>query len=191
MESTSIHNQITQEIERLSHGNLGGLKLPPELEDRVEQSIGPRRAMHLWYQGLVAIVLFDLFAIVDYFIGDGASWQTVFLRAGIVTPLALFVNAGMRWNPGKVYREASVAFVICVAALTHLYIESGKGVASSAYAQAGIILAVLFANVVLRLRFSYAALTSAVLLAGDLVYLHLNQALSPTDKTMGLILTVC
>ena len=188
MESTSIHNQVMKEIERLSGNKLKWLKLPPALEERFEQNIAQQRAMHLWYQGLIAIVLFDLFAVADYFIGDGVSESTIFWRIGIVTPLALLVNASMRWKPGKMYREASIGLVICVAGISQLIVESGKGVASSAYAQAGMILAILFANVVMRVRFSYALCVSAILFAGDLIFLHLDHFLSPADKAMGLLL---
>ncbi|MEO6911922.1 MAG: GGDEF domain-containing protein [Edaphobacter sp.] len=188
MDSNSIHNQVTKEIERLSGTDLRWPKLPPLLEERFEQNIGQQRAVHLWHQGLVATVLFSLFAVVDYMIGDGSSWKTVALRAGLVIPLALFVSASMRWNPGKLYREASVGLVICIAAFAHLYVESNTGIASSAYAQAGIIIAILFANVIMRLRLPYALGTSAMLLGGDLVFLHLDHFLAPMEKSIGLLL---
>ena len=190
-ESTSIHNEVLSEIERLSARRIQWPKLSETLEDRFEQNMAQRRAMHLWREGLVAIILFDLFAIADYCIGDGVSWQTVFLRGCVVTPLALLVNASMRWKPGKIYREASVALVICVAGLIHLYVESNRGLVSSAYAQSGVIIALLFANLVMRLRFSFALATSFILLAGDLVFLHLDPFLNPMEKALGLLLTGC
>lgn len=191
MESTSIHNQVIKEIERLSGTSLKWPKLPPPLEERFEQNIGKQRATHLWHQGLIAIVLFDLFSIADYLIGDGVSWETIALRAGVVTPLALLVAASMRWNPGKAYRETSVGLVICVATLIHLYVERDLGVASSAYAQTGVVIAILFANVITRLRLTYALGTSAVLLGSDLVFLHLDHFLNPMEKSMGVLLVGC
>jgi diguanylate cyclase (GGDEF)-like protein len=188
MESTSIHKLVTRQIERLSETQWKWPKLPPILEERFESTIAPQRAKHLWYQGLIAILLFDLFAIGDYCIGDGTSQEAIFWRAGVVTPLALFVNISMRWKPGKLYREASVGLVICIAGLSHLSVEGGKSVASSAYAQAGLIVLVLFANLVMRLRFPYALATSAVLIGGDLVYLHLDHFLSGQEKSLGIML---
>lgn len=190
MESTSIHNQVIAQIERLSARTFQWPKLPHPLEERFEQNIGQRRAMHLWFQGLIAIVLFDIFTIADYCIGDDVSWNTVLLRAGLVTPLALLVNASMHWKPRKFYREASVGAVVCLAGLTHLYVESGKSVAASAYAQAGIIIVILFANVVMRLPFFYALSTTAVLLIGELAFLRLDHLLSPTEKSLGLLLVL-
>lgn len=190
MESIPIHKEVIGEIERFSSRKFQWLALPKPLEERFEEDTAEKRAMHLWREGLIAIIVFDLFAFADYWIGDDASWNTILWRIGIVTPLALLVNASMRWKPRKVYREASVAAVICLAGLTHLHVESGRAVASSAYAQAGIIIAILFANVVMRLRFSYAVAVSSVLMAGELVFLRHDHFLSPGEKTMGMMLVV-
>lgn len=189
MESNSIHNQVTREIERLSGVKLEWPKLPPVLEERFEQNIAGQRSTHLWYQGLIAIILFDLFAVIDYFIGDGASWRAIILRAAIITPLALLVNATMRWNPGKIYRETSVTVVVVLVGLSELYIGAGRSPAASAYAQAGLIIAILFANLVMRLPFGYAVTCSTILLAGDLVFLRSDHFLSSSDQLLGLSLT--
>lgn len=189
MESSSIHNQVAKEIEQLSSVTLRWPKLPPWLEERFEQNIGKQRADHLWQQGLIAIILFDIFALIDYYIGDGVSWKAVILRAGIITPLALLVNASMRWNPGKLYREVSVTTVILLAGLAHLYVEADKGTGSSAYAQGGLIIVILFANVVMRLPFPFAFATSVILFTGDLIFLHLDRFLSSTEKILGFMLT--
>jgi diguanylate cyclase (GGDEF)-like protein len=189
MESNSIHNQVTREIERLSGVKLEWPKLPPILEERFEQNIAQQRATLLWYQGLIAIVLFVLFAVIDYFIGDGASWRAIILRAAVITPLALLVNATMRWNPGKTYRETSVAAVIIIVGLSELYIGSGRNPAASAYAQTGLIIAILFANLVMRLPFSFALTSSAILFSADLAFLHFDRFLNRSDQMLGLTLT--
>jgi diguanylate cyclase (GGDEF)-like protein len=189
MESSSVHNQVTQEIERLSGVKLKWPKLPPLLEERFEHHIAGQRASLLWYQGLIAIVLFDLFAVIDYCIGDGNSWRAILLRAGLITPVALLVNASMRWNPGKVYRETSVASIIVLVGISQLYIAMDRSAASSAYAQAGVIIAILFANLVMRLPFLYALSTTAILFGVDLVFLHFDHFLTPVEQTMGIMLT--
>jgi diguanylate cyclase (GGDEF)-like protein len=81
--------------------------------------------------------------------------------------------------------------IICLIGLIHLYLGSGKGVASTAYAQVGVIVAILFANVVMRLRLPYALATSLVLFAGDVVFLGMDRFLSGPEKSMGLMLTLC
>lgn len=189
MESNSIHHQVTREIERLSGVKLRWPKLPPILEERFEQNIAQQRSTHLWYQGLIAIILFDLFALIDYFIGNGPLWKAIVIRAAIITPLALLVNATMRWNPSKIYRETSVCVVVILVGLSELYIGAGRSSAASAYAQAGLIIAILFANLVMRLPFGYALTSSAILFSSDLVFLHFDHFLSSSEQTFGLTLT--
>jgi diguanylate cyclase (GGDEF)-like protein len=184
-----MQHQVTREIERLSGVKFRWPKLPPILEERFEQNIAQQRSTHLWYQGLIAIILFDLFAVIDYFIGDGSSWKAVILRAAVITPVALLVNATMRWNPGKIYREASVASVIVLVGLSQLYIQTGSSAAASAYAQAGLVVCILFANLVMRLQFSYALTTSVILFLGDLVFLHFDHFLDHQEQLLGLTLT--
>jgi diguanylate cyclase (GGDEF)-like protein len=191
MESSPTHQQVIGQIERFSSRTFQLLTLPKPLEERFEQDTAQKRSLHLWREGLVAIILFDLFSLVDYSIGDGDIWKAILLRVGLVTPLALLVNISMRWKPRKIFREGSVSLVICLAGLTHLYLESGKDIASSAYAQAGIIIAILYANVVMRLRFSYALATSTVLVLGELIFLRRDYFLSREDETMGMMLVIC
>ena len=190
MESTPIQKKVIDEIARFSSRKFRLLTLPPPLEERFERDTGQKRAMHLWREGLIAIVLFDLFAFADFFICRNTSWNTVIWRIGVITPLALLVNTSMRWKPEKIYRELSVALVVCMAGLTHLHLESGRDVASSAYAQAGVIIAILIANVVLRLHFSYALAVTAVLTAGEVVFLRHDHFLNPAEKSMGMVLVV-
>jgi diguanylate cyclase (GGDEF)-like protein len=187
MESSPIHQQVIGEIERFSSRTFQLLTLPKPLEARFEHDTAQKRSMHLWREGLVAIILFDLFAIVDYSIGDGDVWKAILL----LTPLALLVNVSMRWKPHKIFREGSISLVICIAGLTHLYLESGRDIASSAYAQAGVIIAILYANVVMRLRFSYALATSTVLILGEVIFLRRDYFLSREDETMGMMLVIC
>src|ERR1700680_2157067 len=94
------------------------------------------------------------------------------VRLCIVTPIALLINVSMRWSPNKIYRETSIALASCLIGATHLYLESNTNATSSAYAQVGLIVTVIFANVVMRLQFTYSLSTSAFLLASDWVFVN-------------------
>ena len=107
-----------------------------------------------------------------------------------MTPVALIVNASMRWNPSWIYRESAIALASCGIGLSHLYLESNKTAAASAYAQVGLIVAVIFANVVMRLQFRYALGASAVLLIGELVFVAQDRFLNPPEKLLGITLAV-
>ena len=79
----------------------------------------------------------------------------------------------------------------CLIGMTHLYLlESNTDATSSAYAQVGLIVAVIFVNVVMRLQFMYALSASAILLAGDLVFVGRDHFLNSSEKLLGITLAV-
>ena len=141
--------------------------------------------------GLIAIGFFNIYVLADHFIRGGVSWLPLQVRLCIVTPIALLVNVSMRWSPNKIYRETSIALVSCLIGITHLYLESNSNATSSAYAQVGLIVTVIFVNVVMRLQFMYALSASIVLLASDLVFLYLDHFLNAPEKLLGITLAVC
>jgi diguanylate cyclase (GGDEF)-like protein len=97
----------------------------------------------------------------------------------------------MRWRPDKVYRELGIGLASCLIGATHLYIESNTTATSSAYAQVGLILTIMFVNVVMRLQFMYALSASAVLFASDLIFLQHDRFLTTSEKLLGITLAVC
>jgi diguanylate cyclase (GGDEF)-like protein len=161
------------------------------LDTGFEHATATQRTARLWVEGLIAIALFNIYIIADYFIRGGNSWFPLQIRLCIVTPIALILNASMRWNPNKIYRETVIAVVGCGIGLLHLYLQSNKDAASSAYAQVGLIVAVIFVNVVMRLQFPFALTTSAVLLCADFVFIYQDQLLKPSEKLLGVTLAVC
>ena len=191
MPSTSIHELAIEQIERLSKRGFQRLALPKPLENAFEQSTLARRSERLWLEGLIAIGLFNVYVLVDHHLQGGNSWLPIQIRLCIVTPLALLINLSMRWSPNKIYRETSIAGASCLIGVTHLYLESNKNAASSAYAQVGLIVAVIFVNVVMRLQFVYALSASAILLASDLVFIKHDHLLNPSEKLLGITLAVC
>ncbi len=191
MPSTSIHELAIQQVERLSKRGFQRLALPKPLENAFEQSTLARRSERLWLEGLIAIGLFNVYVLIDHYLQGSSSWLPIQIRLCIVTPLALLINFSMRWSPNRVYRETSIAGASCLVGATHLYLESNKNAASSAYAQVGLIVAVIFVNVVMRLQFVYALSASAILLASDLVFIKHDHLLNPSEKLLGITLAVC
>ena len=191
MPGTSIHDLAITEIERLSKKGFQRLALPEPLEGGFEQSTFVQRSERLWIEGLIAIGFFNIYVIADYLIRGGASWFPLQVRLCIVTPIALLINISMRWSHDKIYRETSIALASCLIGITHLYLERNTNATSSAYAQVGLIVAVIFVNVVMRLQFMYALTASAVLLASDLVFIRLDHFLNPSEKLLGITLAVC
>jgi diguanylate cyclase (GGDEF)-like protein len=191
MPSTSIHELAIKQMERLTKSGFQRLGLPEPLESGFEHSTSAQRAARLWVEGLVAIALFNIYVIADYFIRGGVFWFPVQIRLCVVTPIALLINFSMRWSPSKAYRETSIAVMSCLIGLTHLYLESNKNATASAYAQVGLIVAVIFVNVVMRLQFAYALSASIVLLVSDLIFIRVDPFLNPSEKLLGVTLAVC
>jgi diguanylate cyclase (GGDEF)-like protein len=191
MPAMSIHEVAIAQIERLSRRGFRRLGLPEPLESGFEQSTFVQRTARLWLEGLIAIAFFNVYVIADYFIRGGVSWFPLQVRLCVVTPIALLINLSMRWSPNRVYRETSIALVSCLIGMTHLYLESNTNPTSSAYAQVGLIVTVIFVTVVMRLQFIYALSASAVLLASDLVFLHQDHFLNTSEKLLGITLAVC
>ena len=191
MQPNAHYELVVEQLERLSKHGYRNLGLPRQIEDSFEQATAPQRAERLWIEGLIAIGLFNAYVIANHFIHGGSSWFDLQLGLCIITPLALIINASMKWSPNRIYRESVIAVVSCAAGLIYLYLESGSSAASSAYAQVGLIVAVVFANVVMRLQFPYAVLTSVVLGAGDLFFIFHDRFLDLSDKLLGVVLAVC
>src|SRR6202789_3871476 len=164
MPETSIHELAIKEIARLSRRGFQRLTLREPLESGFEQSTAVQRAARLWMEGLIAIGLFNFYVIADYYIRGGVAWFPLQVRLCIVTPIALLINVSMRWSPSRIYRETGIAAVSCLIGATHLYLESNTDATSSAYAQVGLIVTVIFVNVVMRLQFPYALSAPAFLL---------------------------
>ncbi len=191
MADTSINELAIAQIGRLSRRGFQRLVLPEPLESGFEQSTFVQRSERLWIEGLIAIGLFNLYVIADYFIRGSTAWLPLQIRLCIVTPIALLINISMRWSPHKVYRETSIAAVSCLIGMTHLYLESNTNATSSAYAQVGLIVTVIFVNVVMRLQFMYAMAASSILFASDLVFIFRDHFLNPAEKLLGITLAVC
>jgi diguanylate cyclase (GGDEF)-like protein len=185
------HELVQQQIERLFLRKFQGLSFPKPLEDRYEQDISAHRLGRLATEGLVAIGLFNLFLFANLFFLHTVSWHDVLVHSGLITPVALLVNFTIRRHPGRVYREASIGLAACWICYTHLYLELGHHAMGPAYAQVGVIVAVLFTNVVMRLQFPYALAASLAMMAGDLVFLKLDRLEGPAATVFGATMTIC
>jgi diguanylate cyclase (GGDEF)-like protein len=177
---------VNRQIRRLSSLRFHWLTFSKELEDRFEAETAEQRCARLWLEGLLAIVLFDLFLIADYYSDPGSFRRAFVVRMLIITPLSVLVNVSMLRRPGTVFRELSIAFAACLAGLTQLYLESNRSAAASAYVQLAVLAVVLFANIVMRLRFPYALATTVVMLAADAVFMRLDRMLTREEKILGL-----
>ncbi|MBS1820496.1 MAG: GGDEF domain-containing protein [Acidobacteria bacterium] len=181
---------VNRQIERFSGLRFQWPAFPIALEERFERDTAERRSRRLWLEGLIAIALFDLFLVADYFSSPQDFRRALIVRLLVVTPVCLIVNASMLQKPGKTVREASIAFASCLAGAAQLYLEANKSAAASAYVQMAVLAVVLFTNIVMRLRFPYAVATSIAMLAGDWVFLRVDHTLTSQEEILGMALAI-
>lgn len=189
--SKSITELVKQQIDSLSQRSFQRLTFPEMLEERFEQETSVYRSGRLWLEGLVAIVFFNFFLLANHLILDTVSWRAILMRSAVVTPLSLAVNVSMLFNPRKWYRETSIAFAACAICFAHLYLERGSSAMGPAYAQIGVIVCILFVNVVMRLQFPFALAASGIMTLGDIVFLYNDRLHSPAEDLFGGSLTLC
>jgi diguanylate cyclase (GGDEF)-like protein len=186
----SLIEQVSAQIDRFSGLYFQWLSFPAPLDARFEADTRARRSTRLAFEGIFALILFDLFLIADRLVSDVTFDRALVVRLGIVTPIGILINLRMWRNPGAFFREASIATLTCTAGLAHLYLERGQTDVNSAYAQVGLIATIVFANTLVRMRFVYAIATSVILIAGDLVFLRFDTLLLPRQKIVGLSLAL-
>ncbi|WP_213803902.1 GGDEF domain-containing protein [Granulicella sp. dw_53] len=191
MSAPPIYALIPKQIERLSLHRFEWLRFPEPLEERFEQDISTYRTQRLWIETLIAIAFFNLFLFANHFLLHTISWKTLLVRSCLITPVALMVNVTMRVKPVPVYRELSIALAACWMCYTHLYLELGPYAMGPTYAQVGVIIVVLFTNVVMRLQFPYALAASVAMMAGDLIFLYRNNFEGSAEKIFAAMLTLC
>ncbi|MGI4828977.1 MAG: diguanylate cyclase [Janthinobacterium lividum] len=182
---------LDAQVGRLSHEATWLLSFPDNLERKFELTTRADRCRRLWWEGIVAIALFNLFLLVDYLFSPSNEQLALLLRLGVVTPLALVVNVSMLLQPPERLRESSIAFATSLAGLTELVIDSNRTPINSAYAQFGVLAVLLFANTVMRLRFPYACAVSATMAIGECAFLRADHLLPMSGKALGLCLTLC
>ena len=177
---------VNRQIERLSGIRFCWPTFPRTLEERFEADTSEKRCRRLWLEGLIAIALFDLFLIADFFNSHEGFRRAIVVRLLIVTPICLIVNASMLQKPSPAVRETSIAFGAGIAGLSQLYLESDRSAATSAYTQLALLAVVLFTNIVMRLRFPYAIMISLAMLGGDILFLSADQMQSRQEEILGL-----
>ena len=192
-----VHADVGFALDGLHRSDLRSLRFPVALEVRFEEETRNDRAHRLWFEGLIAIVVFNICLLFDYlFVGD-ATWQTLVWRTSIATPLSLIVNILMRFNPPKWLREGSIATVMVAICFINLFVQGTSTAAHTLFGSVGMFITALFVGVVMRLRFPYMATAICIMLLGGVCFLTRSESLSMSEvvvatsmmiMTMGIIL---
>ena len=176
---------VATQLDRLLQSGVRGLSFPAVLERQFERDRGAQRAQRLWREGLISIIVFNLFYVGEWLITRQVTLHELLTQLGIITPLSLVVNFTMLLNPPRWLREGSVAGMTCGISCTYLYLQHGKEPIAIAFTLVGVIVTAMFASVVMRLRFYFAlAATSVIVVAGQ-IFLVVDHGLTADQKTTG------
>ncbi len=87
------------------------LRFPSKLGAAFERDTGAQRCRDLIIQAYIGIVIYDLFAIADWWAVPHHFWTFFLVRFGFFTPLALILTAVMHTHPRAFVRES----LVCIA----------------------------------------------------------------------------
>lgn len=185
MRNKPDHEILDEQIARFRRKGLKVLSFAEPLESRFEQDTAADRAHRLWLEGLIAILFLTGSLIADYLMVRDPAWKLIISRTMMVTPIALLVNLIMRVRPSRKLREGSVAIGITLICYVNLYVQGNKSAATTTYGLICVLITVLFADVVMRLRFPYAAVATLAMSIGALRFLVPASGLPPAEKTVA------
>ena len=159
------HTISIADVERLQAAGFPRLYFPRAIESRFERDTGWARCKFLIVVGLSCLVLFNLFLVRDYQMLPDVFAQAVVVRVLILTPLALAMFAVLFFNPRPWLRESMEAalMLIVVGGILYLLMESRSPLADHAFYS--LLLIVLFSNLIQRVRFWYAVVSSILAMA--------------------------
>lgn len=142
------------------------LRFPPKLEAIFERDTGSQRCRELIVRAYIGIVIYDLFAVADWWATPELFWTALWMRVAFFTPVSLLLTATLYAYPGTFLRES----IMCIgggaiATGTIIYLMAVSRNAPQATLHESMTLVVLFLTVVQRIRFSYLAPTCLAFLA--------------------------
>ena len=145
------------------------LRFPDALEATFERDTGRQRCRELIVRAYIGIVIYDLFAIADWWATPSLFWTALWVRVAFFTPVALTLVAVLYTTPRAVIRES----IIClgggaVAVGTVIYLMAVSGPALQGTLHESMTLLVLFMTVVQRTRFFYLVPTCLGFLAAHI-----------------------
>ena len=149
------------------------LKFPSTLEAHFESETGRERCRLLVYQGVVGIAIFIAFLAVDFSLTPDVFDIALPIRLAIATPVFVAAAFLLARNPPAIFREliAASSSVVVTIVILALMLLSSSSIRDGQHHS--IVLVVLYATLVQRIRLPFAVLTSSVIFT--LYVLALNQ----------------
>lgn len=165
------------------------MRFPPDLEARYLRDGLDERLRHFLVSGVLALMVYNGFLLVDYFMARDAFEVALLLRLGLFTPVSLlalylFSKKRLPWfgapTPSLIDASALLGGLLAALSLSIILMASQSPLVN--FYHVGFAVVITYGNVVQRLRFWYAAsFTLTVLL------LSVGCALMPAEMPARLI----
>ncbi|WP_187143159.1 GGDEF domain-containing protein [Terriglobus albidus] len=173
---------LDQQVGRLKNGRFAPLRFSQELEAQFERTVGGSRALRMSRDGLLIILIYNLFLISDYQVMPHRIWLAVLLRTCVFTPIAFVIYAVLRREPSAFVREGSIVVLSGVAATCAVILYWRVNDQISTHAPVSLMLILLVSNIVMRLRFSYAIASMLFCNLTSIAFLVKDPFLQPIEK---------
>lgn len=147
------------------------LRFEGEMEERFGLAAGPGRLRHSVTTGLVALLVYNLFILADWYLVPDVFYKALWIRLGCYTPLALFLLVlGSRFR-GLVlmlpdaFLEGAVTLVAAAAAISLGAVILLTDSPLAMVYRAGLVPVLVYGNLVQRLRFRFAVVFALAVVA--------------------------
>jgi diguanylate cyclase (GGDEF)-like protein len=159
------------DIRRMLDEGFPLLKFPRALEAQFVSDTNEARRKHFLISGLIALVVYVGFLLVDWLMARDVFWLAVKLRVFLFTPAAL-ISLYSFWDPTgwvrkhvpPVFSEVAVFASGLIAAGSLAFILSETRSEFAHFYHVGFIVVIMYGNVVQRLRFWNAVVFSLAIL---------------------------
>ncbi|HET6788330.1 MAG TPA: diguanylate cyclase, partial [Aquabacterium sp.] len=169
----------------------------PEIERLFNESTAASRLQHFMVSGWIALLVYNLFLLVDWHIAPDVFQLALALRLGVFTPLAVSILLlGIRYRSWVLthisprWVEYAIALTGLLAAMTMASVLVFNPTIQQSnwlvYYHGGFVPVLIYGNVVQRLRFGVAVVFSVSILLLELVCLSLAVDTVPA----GLLITM-
>jgi diguanylate cyclase (GGDEF)-like protein len=187
----AVHDELSQ-AQALIERSFSGLRFPPALEQRFLNEGAASRLRYMVLSGVLSLLVFNGFLAADHLLAPDVFDLAIKVRLGLFTPMAIGLLLvgwfGRDWAlrtvpPLAVECLVLVSAVFAAACLA--YILAATQSPTGQYYHVGLMVVVVYANIVQRLRFWYALACSVAILA-----MHIGGVLMVPAFNQRLILPV-
>lgn len=173
---------LPEQIACLRGRHFGRLAFSSVLEQRFEMHTAGARAGRLSNEGWCLSVCYLLVLFGDLLCMPQRWAELLVVRCGLVLPVLLLSTELLRRNPHRLLRECAVVVCAGAVACSSFLLYYNQSPALAAAAEMGVMMSLLVTNVIMRLRFPFALVSTALCIASNAAFLYITPSLSTSEK---------